>query len=85
LDRWRIDGSYGEAGGQIIRTSISMSILNNIPIQIENIRAKRENVGLHSQHVKMIKSIAEIYGANVENLHLGSDWIKFTPKLDKLI
>ena len=35
-----IDGSFGEGGGQIIRTAISLSCIMNQPVLIENIRKK---------------------------------------------
>ncbi|HIQ03283.1 MAG TPA: RNA 3'-phosphate cyclase, partial [Desulfurococcales archaeon] len=36
-----IDGSFGEGGGQILRTSLALSALTLKPIKIINIRAKR--------------------------------------------
>ncbi|RLF58405.1 MAG: RNA 3'-phosphate cyclase, partial [Thermoplasmata archaeon] len=36
-----IDGSYGEGGGQILRSSISLSVLTGKPVLIKNIRANR--------------------------------------------
>ncbi|MEE9540982.1 MAG: RNA 3'-terminal phosphate cyclase, partial [Candidatus Thorarchaeota archaeon] len=41
-----IDGSYGEGGGQILRTSISLSAITMKPVRITNIRAGRRNPGL---------------------------------------
>ncbi|TFF83816.1 RNA 3'-phosphate cyclase, partial [Candidatus Thorarchaeota archaeon] len=35
-----IDGSYGEGGGQILRTAVSLSALTMRPIRIVKIRAK---------------------------------------------
>ena len=74
-----IDGSYGEGGGQILRTSIALSAVMGIPIEIVNIRAKRDNPGLRLQHIGAIKAVASLCNANVDNLRVGSDRITFTP------
>ena len=74
-----IDGSIGEGGGQMLRTSISLSAILKIPIEINNIRAKRPNPGLRPQHLSAVKSVAELFSAKVENLQLGADWIRFHP------
>lgn len=41
-----IDGSFGEGGGQILRTSVALSAVTLRPVRIYNIRAKRKNPGL---------------------------------------
>jgi len=74
-----IDGSYGEGGGQILRTSIALSAIMGIPIEIVKIRAKRDNPGLRPQHMGAIKAVASLCNANVDNLRVGSDRIIFTP------
>ncbi len=38
-----IDGSYGEGGGQILRTSVALSVITGKPVRIYNIRANRPN------------------------------------------
>ncbi|MER3457806.1 MAG: RNA 3'-phosphate cyclase, partial [Chloroflexota bacterium] len=45
-----IDGSYGEGGGQILRTSLALAALTGRPLRMENIRAGRKNPGLAAQH-----------------------------------
>ncbi len=47
-----IDGSQGEGGGQILRTSLALSMITGKPFRIENIRAGREKPGLLRQHLK---------------------------------
>src|SRR5437588_7827871 len=74
-----VDGSSGEGGGQILRTSISLSAILGIPVEIDNIRSKRSNPGLQPQHLSAVKSVAELFCAKVENLQIGANWIKFTP------
>ncbi len=74
-----IDGSFGEGGGQVLRTSISLSAITGAPVRIENIRAGRKKPGLMRQHLTSIKAAAEICGAKVEGLELRSDAISFEP------
>jgi RNA 3'-terminal phosphate cyclase (ATP) len=74
-----IDGSYGEGGGQILRTSVTLSALTKKPIEIVNIRAKRGNPGLRPQHVNAINALAALCRADVENVRVGSDKIRFSP------
>ena len=75
-----IDGSIGEGGGQILRTSVALSALTQKPIIIKNIRAKRDKSGLRNQHMTAIKAVAAIVDADVDGLELGSSEITFVPK-----
>ncbi len=75
-----IDGSYGEGGGQILRTSLSLSVLLNRPVKIINIRSKRPNPGLRPQHLTCIRSLAKISRAIVEGDKINSQNLIFTPK-----
>ena len=77
LDYLIIDGSYGEGGGQIVRTAVSLSAVTGKPIQITNIRSKRNNPGLRTQHFSAVKAVADLFHAKVENLKVGADWIRF--------
>jgi len=74
-----IDGSYGEGGGQILRTGIGLSAALSIPIKIEKIRANRPKPGLAAQHLHGIKSVARLCGAEVKGLSLGSTEVEFVP------
>ncbi|MEM1983298.1 MAG: RNA 3'-terminal phosphate cyclase [Sulfolobales archaeon] len=75
-----VDGSVGEGGGQILRTSVALSSILMKPIKVVNIRAKRRNPGLQNQHITAVKAAAEITNATVEGLYLKSTEITFTPK-----
>jgi len=75
-----IDGSYGEGGGQILRTSLSLSVILNKPVRIINIRAKRPNPGLKPQHLTCIKALSKISNAHVEGDKLNSQNLIFIPK-----
>jgi len=74
-----IDGSFGEGGGQILRTSLALSALLGRPVRIYNIRAKRPRPGLQRQHLVSVRAVAELSSARVEGLRLGSTEIVFYP------
>ena len=76
---FEIDGSFGEGGGQILRTSITLSVILNKPIKIKNIRSKRNNPGLKPQHITAVKLLADMCEAEVQNLQVGATWITFKP------
>ncbi|MCX8186868.1 MAG: RNA 3'-terminal phosphate cyclase [Sulfolobales archaeon] len=80
MDYVVIDGSLGEGGGQILRTSVALSSILMKPIKVINIRAKRRNPGLQNQHITAVKAAAEITNAAVEGLHLRSTEITFVPR-----
>jgi RNA 3'-phosphate cyclase len=75
----QIDGSYGEGGGQILRTAVSLSALTMKPIRIINIRAGRPNPGLKRQHIAGIEVTGRIVGAKIKGLEVGSDMVEFVP------
>jgi len=74
-----IDGSEGEGGGQVLRTSLSLSAITGKPVRIENVRGKRKKPGLFRQHLTAFKAAAEICDATMEGAELGSPEIAFNP------
>lgn len=74
-----IDGSYGEGGGQILRTSLALSLVTGKPFRIEKIRAGRKSPGLLRQHLTAVNAAAEVGGAGVINATIGSRELTFTP------
>lgn len=74
-----IDGSHGEGGGQILRTSIALSSVLNEPVKVINIRANRPTAGLAPSHVTSIEAVAQISDAEVDGLFQGSKEIMFKP------
>lgn len=76
----RIDGSFGEGGGQILRTAIALSCITGNAVEVSNIRANRPNPGLAPQHLKGIEVAKIISEAEVEGLKLGSTRVTFKPK-----
>ena len=55
-----IDGSLGEGGGQVLRTSLALSLITRRPFHLRKIRAGRAKPGLHAQHLMCVKAAAEI-------------------------
>ena len=74
-----IDGSFGEGGGQVIRTAITLSCIMNQPVLIENIRKNRKNPGLKPQHLTALKILKKICNANLDPLKIGDTSLKFIP------
>jgi RNA 3'-terminal phosphate cyclase (ATP)/RNA 3'-terminal phosphate cyclase (GTP) len=75
-----IDGSYGEGGGQILRTAVGLSALTKKPIRIENIRANRSKPGLQPQHLTAVRTVAELCSAEIKGLEKGSKELEFYPE-----
>ena len=76
----RIDGSSGEGGGQILRTSLSLSVLTGRPIEIFNIRAGRKKPGLQRQHLVCVEAVTKISDAKVSGAKIGLQFLRFEPK-----
>jgi RNA 3'-terminal phosphate cyclase (ATP) len=74
-----IDGSFGEGGGQILRSALALSMVTGTPFRIENIRANRDNPGLARQHLTAVQSAAALCGATVEGAELRSTALTFEP------
>jgi RNA 3'-terminal phosphate cyclase (ATP) len=76
----RIDGNYGEGGGQVLRTALSLSSILNKPIQVYNIRKGRKIPGLQPQHLTCVRACRKISSAAVSGDELGSPQIEFAPE-----
>ena len=74
-----INGSFGEGGGQILRTAVSLSIVFKKPFHIFNIRKGREKPGLKTQHLLSLRALAEFCQGKLEGDFLGSEEIIFSP------
>lgn len=74
-----IDGSQGEGGGQMLRTSLALSMRTGRAFRIFNIRANRDKPGLARQHLTAVLAAAEICAANVRGAEVGSRELIFEP------
>lgn len=74
-----IDGSYGEGGGQILRTALSLSCHLGMPFRIYNIRKGRKKPGLMPQHLTAVRASALVSGAKVRGDSVGSTELIFEP------
>ena len=74
-----IDGSVGEGGGQILRTSLALSMCTGQPFALARIRARRAKPGLMRQHLTCVQAAAAVCGATVQGAELGSGTLVFEP------
>ena len=74
-----LDGAYGEGGGQILRTALTLSMVTGKPFELVNIRAKRPKPGLRPQHLTCVKAAQKISRAEVEGARVGSLYLRFFP------
>ncbi|NWF96097.1 MAG: RNA 3'-terminal phosphate cyclase [Candidatus Thorarchaeota archaeon] len=75
-----IDGSFGEGGGQILRTAVGLSALTMKPIRITRIRAGRPQPGLKKQHLAGVELVGHLVNADIHGLEVGSQEITFIPR-----
>ena len=75
-----IDGSFGEGGGQILRTSMALSLVTGKPFRITNIRVGRKKPGLLHQHLTAVNAAVAISEAQVQGNYIGSQELYFAPK-----
>lgn len=79
-DLIQVDGSSGEGGGQIIRTSLSLSVITGRAIAISNIRARRTKPGLQPQHLTAVRAAAALCDAKLSGDSVGSAFLSFEPQ-----
>jgi RNA 3'-terminal phosphate cyclase (ATP) len=74
-----IDGSFGEGGGQIIRTSLALALVTGKAFRVYNVRAGRAKPGLQPQHLTAVRAAAEVGRAQVEGAAVGAREFTFVP------
>lgn len=74
-----IDGSVGEGGGQILRTSLALAMCAGRPFSLVHIRARRAKPGLMRQHLTCVNAAQAVSGAKVQGAELGSQSLVFEP------
>jgi len=75
-----VDGSAGEGGGQILRTSLALSCITGKNLHIENIRAARRNPGLAKQHLSCVEAARQICDGQCRGDALHSQVLDFQPR-----
>ena len=75
----KMDGSLGEGGGQVLRSSLSLSMITGRPFQMRNVRARRQKPGLRLQHLTAVQAAATICQASCTGDSVGSGEVCFTP------
>ena len=74
-----IDGSFGEGGGQILRTALFLSLITKTPFKIKNIRKTRKKPGLKRQHLSILEALGKITRSRAVGDSLGSTELLFYP------
>jgi RNA 3'-terminal phosphate cyclase (ATP) len=74
-----LDGSLGEGGGQILRTSLALALVTGRHFHLRNIRAGRPKPGLQPQHLMSVRAAAAIGQAQVRGASRGSVDLVFEP------
>ena len=74
-----IDGRYGEGGGQILRTALTLSALFSVPLRMHHIRGNRKRPGLRQQHLTAVQALQRITGAEVKGAAVSSPELVFEP------
>jgi len=74
-----IDGSRGEGGGQILRTSLALSVITGRKLRMKRIRAGRKKPGLQRQHIACVEAAARLCNAHTTPLEVGASELVFTP------
>jgi len=74
-----IDGSRGEGGGQILRTSLALAMCTGRSFTLTKIRAGRAKPGLMRQHLTCVLAAQQVGAAVVDGAEPGSQALRFEP------
>lgn len=75
-----IDASLGEGGGQVLRTSLALSMVTGQPVTLTHIRARRPKPGLMRQHLTCVQAAQRISNAQVDGAEPGASTLRFVPQ-----
>ena len=76
---WTIDGSTGEGGGQVLRTSLALALALREPVRVFAIRAGRPKPGLMRQHLTALQAAITVSRGSADGAFVGSTDITFRP------
>ncbi len=79
-DSLYIDGSQGEGGGQVLRSSLGLALVTGRPVTVDRIRSRREKPGLMRQHLTAVNAAVAVCGGRATGADLGSRSITFEPQ-----
>lgn len=74
-----VDGSEGEGGGQMLRSSMTLAVVTGTPVHLTNIRAGRAKPGLMRQHLTSVRAAAEICDGELIGAEPGAQEVSFLP------
>src|SRR5437763_9801015 len=74
-----LDGSFGEGGGQILRSSLTLALLTGQSFRLRNVRARRAKPGLQPQHLTCVRAAAQVGDAQTAGASVGSSTLTFEP------
>jgi RNA 3'-terminal phosphate cyclase (ATP) len=74
-----IDGSEHSGSGTIVRYSVALAALLHQPVRVVNVRQKRNQPGLRTQHAASVFACAAMCGATTEGVTVGSREFTFVP------
>lgn len=75
----QIDGSVGEGGGQVFRSSLALSLATGEPFTMHSIRAGRKRPGLMRQHLACALAAQAVSAAEMKGATVGSTGLVFRP------
>lgn len=74
-----INGSEGEGGGQIVRSSLALAAVTGRAIRLTSIRGRRSKPGLLRQHLAAVRAITQICQGHTTGDELGSKELTMHP------
>jgi RNA 3'-terminal phosphate cyclase (ATP) len=78
-DTVHIDGAERSGSGTIVRFSVALAALLQVPLSVVRARARRPRPGLRPQHVAAVRACAELCDAEIEGVAPGSTVLGFRP------
>lgn len=75
----KLDGAYGEGGGSIVRTALTMSVLTGTPVRIHNVRGGLRKPGVNAVDLA-ITNVLSFCSQAEYNGKMGDEEIFFKPK-----